>query len=131
MFTYPFSALIAVEYPELGGAENHQRDQHDHKEDDPGDRAGVAHLEVGEALLVQLHAQHIGGLHRAAVGDDKGGGEVLQRLNGLHDEVEEDDRGDLRHRDAEEHLRLGGTVDLSGLIQVGGDIFQCRKEHDH
>ena len=26
---------------------------------------------------------------------------------------------------------LGGTVDLSGFIQVEGDIFQRRKEHDH
>ena len=98
MLTRPFSAFVAIEDPPLGGCEQHQSDQHDHNKDDPGNGAGVTHLEVGEAFLIQFHAQHIGSLHGAAIGDDKGRGEVLQSLNGLHDKVEEEIYGRYGHR---------------------------------
>ena len=118
-------------HPEPGRAEDDQRQDQDDDEHNPGDGAGIAHMEVGEALLVEEHAHHIGALAGAAAGNQGRGGVVLQLLDGLVQQGEENDGGNLRDGDVEEALPPARAVNLGSLVQGGGHVLQRRQEHDH
>ena len=97
----------------------------------PGDRRGVAHLQVLEGVAVEVDREQQGGVVGAALGHDEGFGEDLQRADDAQDQVEEGDVGDQRHGDGEETAPAAGAVDLGRFVEILGDPLQAGEEDQH
>ena len=111
--------------------EEQQRRQADDGHQDPCQRAGIAHVEVGEGRPVQI--QHIGqgAVHGAAVGDDVALGKNAEAVDDLLDEVEEDGGGEHGHGDLPELCEAGRAVHGGRLIQGLGDLLEARQKDQH
>ncbi|MPM12844.1 hypothetical protein SDC9_59198 [bioreactor metagenome] len=115
--------------PGLGGAEGQTGEEEDDGEQDPRESRGVAHLEELEALVVKHEAIEISRLERTSLGDDECTGKVLEGVDHLHDEVEQDDRGEFGDGDLPEDAHPPRPIYARSLILADGYLFQsCQKE---
>src|SRR5699024_7993304 len=111
--------------------EGDDRQHADDDEHDPGQSGGHAHFVLLKGVLVDQQGDQRGSVARAAVGDDVGAVEFLERLADLGDQVVEDDGGDHGDGDGEELTPLACAVDGGGLVQVGGHALQGSQEQHH
>ncbi|MDF2561299.1 MAG: hypothetical protein K0R99_2745 [Microbacterium sp.] len=102
-------------------------------EQDPRHRRCVAHVEVGEAHLVEVQRVEHGRVGGSAgpVRDDERLREGLERADDLQHEVEEDDRCEQRQGDPEELPHAAGSVDGCRLVVHRRDLTQSGEEDDH
>src|SRR5450759_1749688 len=109
---------VIVEHPELGEEEVEEREGADDQHEQPCHGGGVTHVELGEALLVQVQRvehRRVGGPSIASR-DDERLCEGLERADDLEHQVEEDDRAQERHRDVPELRPLACTVHRGSLV---------------
>ena len=114
----------------LAGEGNHSQ-QGNGNEHDPSQRTRHAHLVGLEGVVVDQQGDKRRSIARAALGDDVGAVEFLERLCDLGNEVVEDNGGDHRNGDREELAGLGSTIDGGGLVQVSRHTLQGSQEQNH
>ena len=119
----PYLALVID--PAFGGVVDQHGGDHDDDHQDERQRRSVAHVEVVEGLFIEVVEVEIGGLQRAALGDDKGLGEDLEGIDQLDDQQKEEGRRQQGQGDAPEALPAVGAVELGGLVQMGRDVLQA------
>ena len=105
-------------------------DRHEH-EQAQDKRARVAHFEVLERFLVDHQRQQVCDLQRAAAGDHVRAVEFLERLDHLHDEVEEDHRRQQWQGDPPEHLPGARAIEARGFVEIRGDALQAGEKDHH
>ena len=133
-------SMVDIRFLSVGRADpandQHVQQRHDEDEDEdhPGDGAGIAELESGEAVFDQVHGHGLELPQRPALdrsrarGEEQRFGEKLDTADD-GDDRREDQRGPQqwqRHR--EELPGTGGAVDLGCLVQVGRDRLHGGQE---
>src|SRR5215216_6584140 len=100
--SFPFGTSRLVVHPEGASAEYERGEEKNDDQQDPGEGRGVAHPEELEGVPVEVEHVEQQGVGRSAAGllcHDVRLGEGLHRRDEPGDDVEEDDRADLRERD--------------------------------
>ena len=115
---YPSLQLVIFDFDALFDDEGH--DQAEHQQHD-GDGAGIAVLEVGEALLIEPGGKHLGAVVGAALGHVVDQIEEFEGADAVEGEGGDEHRFDEGQCNMQERLRLGGAVDVGGLIQIARD----------
>ena len=77
--------------------QNKGKYQNNHKQN-PGQRRSITHAEIFECTVVQMNGENISGIQRTAAGDNIRTGKLLERIDKLHDGVEEQNRRNHRQR---------------------------------
>src|SRR5690606_20986152 len=91
-----------VEHPVRREPEAEERQHGDDRKQHPRHGCRVAHLEALERALIEVEGVEQRGVERRTTRDEERLREHLEARDGLHDQVEEDDRREERQRDPQE-----------------------------
>ena len=125
-------ALIDTRSPALAEQREVARDEDEvEKEDEDGERIGLAEAEFDEAEPVQGEAHRLRRAVRPAAGQDEGERQDVDEVDQEPDDGDQDREPHQRQRDAAEAVDRSGAVDPGGIVELRRDALQPGEQHDH
>src|SRR6266404_1761239 len=111
---------VIVVHPQFGACERDRCEYGDDHNEDHRQRRGIAHSQEAESLLIEIEGVEQRAVDRAArsVTDDECWGKRFERVDGLYDHIEENNRSQQGQRDLEELSDLARAIDACRFVHV-------------